>query len=461
VTDSFAEWDAVETATRIRAKAVSRREVIDAAIARAERAAVLGAIVTPTFDTARAANPSGPFAGVPTFIKDLAQVAGVRTTWGSRSTGEFVSRRSDPSLARWFATGLVTLGKSATPEFGLTAITERVDHPPCRNPWDPARGVGGSSGGAACLVAAGVVPIAHGSDGGGSIRIPAAVCGLVGLKPTRKRFDMEGASLLPVNVAVQGVLTRTVRDTIAFYDALESRGSPIAPIGAVTPMRGRRLRIGLFVTSPIGSPVDPEHRAAAEQTGALCESLGHHVEAIDCPFDGSVIHDFLRYWGFIAFAHQRGGKLLTHRGFDAARLEPWTVGLAKYFTDNVAASLAAIMRLRRVAASYATVMRRYDLLLSPTTAEPVGLHGHLGADVPFDVAYDRLLRFVPATAIPNAAGAPAISLPLGRSTSGLPIGVHFAAAAGDDRTLLQLALALEAAKPWPRVAPATAWQTRG
>ena len=454
-----ATWDAVETAEHVRQRDVSVREVIDAAIERAEAASALGAVVTATFDAAREGRPTGALAGVPTFVKDLAQVAQVPTTWGSSAAGSFVSKRTDPSLARFFATGLVSLGKSATPELGLTATTEPIGKTPCRNPWDPTRSTGGSSGGAGCLVAAGVVPIAHASDGGGSIRIPAACCGLVGLKPTRKRFDMDGSSLLPVNIAVQGVLSRTVRDTVAFWSALEAAEPTIDKIGSVRPEPGRALRIGVFTGAPTRGPVDREHRVAAEDAGKLCEELGHRADAIECPFEPGVIEDFLRYWGLIAFVQARFGKLLVHRDFDASRLEPWTKGMGRYFTSQLRAGVSAIARLRRFGPVYAKAIERYDVLVCPTTAEPPPLLGYLRTDQDFETKFERLVRFTPFTPIANVAGAPAISLPLGRTRSGLPIGVHFAARVGDDRTLLELASTLEAAKPWPRIAPADAWRS--
>jgi amidase len=453
--DESARWDAVETAARIRRREVSIREVIDAAIERAERAAPLGAIVARTFEAARFARPSGPWAGVPTFIKDLAQVEGVTTSWGSRAAGRYVSRRTDPSLRRLFATGLVSLGKSATPEFGLTATTEPLGRPPCRNPWDPSRSTGGSSGGAGSIVASGVVPVAHASDGGGSIRIPASCNGLVGLKPTRRRFDMDGSHLLPVNVAVQGIVSRTVRDTVAFFAALERETSPLPPIGPVRPEPRAPLRIGLFVEPPLGTPVHPEVKRAAEDAARLCESLGHHVEAIQCPFTKQLIEDFLLFWGSLGYLYVRAGKLLTHRGFEADQLEPWTHHVGAYFRRDVASSLRAIARLRSADRIYAQVMERYDVLISPTLGEPPPPLGHLSPDLPFDVKFERLVRFAAFTPIQNATGAPGLSLPLGRTQDGVPIGVHFAARVREERTLLELAYQLEAAQPWERMS--TRW----
>lgn len=455
----LASWDAVETVERLHRREVSFAEVLEGAIARAEAAAALGAIVTPTFESARAAKPQGPLAGVPTFIKDLAQVEGVRTTWGSQATGHFISKVTNPGLARFIGTGLVSLGKSATPEFGLTATTEPLGRPPCRNPWDPTRTAGGSSGGAASLVASGVVPLAHGSDGGGSIRIPAACTGLVGLKPSRARFDMDGSNRLPINFAVQGVLTRSVRDQLAFFQALEAQGAPLAPIGEVRRGAARGLRVGLFVDSPIGTPVDPTHRAATEHAGTLCVTLGHHVEAIACPFEAQVIWDFLRFWGALAFLYERAGGLVTRAPFDASQLEPWTRAIGRYFSSELGTGVGAIWRLRRFSATYARVMERFDVLLCPTLGEPPPKLGHLATDLPFELAFERLARFTPFTPIQNIAGAPAISLPLGHGIDGLPIGVQLAAAHGGEAKLLSLALELEMAAPWPTTADPARWRS--
>jgi amidase len=431
-------WDAVETAERIRRGDVTAGEVLEAAIARAEAASGLGAVVATSFDRARtgvAKPPAGPLAGVPTFVEDLSQLGGVATAWGSAGSGSFVSRRSDPFVRRFECTGVAVLGKSATPELGLTATTEPLRFPPARNPCDPSRSAGGSSGGAGALVAAGVVPIAHGSDGGGSIRIPAACCGVIGFKPSRGRLDMEGSALLPVNVACHGVLSRTLRDTILFHQAM-------TPLGEVDEAPARRLRIGVFTDAPGGTPVDPEVRSAVEVAAKSCAALGHEVSEISCPFAGSVIDDFIAYWGFVAWIQVRGARVALHRGFDRTRIEPWTAGLMGSFARGRGAAFAAIRRLRRIRHTYAGVTERYDVLLSPTAAHPAPPLGHLAPDHSFETHRDRIREYAAFTPVANAAGAPAISLPLGRSASGLPIGVQLAAARGDDRTVLELARAL-------------------
>jgi len=436
---TMASWDAVETADRIRRGDVTAGEVLEAAIARAEAAAQLGAVVVASFDRARAGLaqlPAGALSGVPTFVKDLSQVRGVPTAWGSAGSGAFVSRRSDPFVKRFERTGVVVLGKSATPELGLTATTEPLFAPPTRNPRDPSRSSGGSSGGAGALVAAGVVPIAHGSDGGGSVRIPAACCGVVGFKPSRGRLDMEGSRLLPVNVACHGVLTRSLRDTIVFHQA-------IAGLGEVAGAPARPLRIGAFADAPGGTPVDPDVRAAVAAAAKQCAALGHEVSEISCPFDESVMDDFLAYWGFVAWIQVRSARVTIHRGFDPTRVEPWTAGLIDTFKRDRRAVLAAIRRLRRFARSYARVMERCDILLSPTTAHPAPPLGHLATDR-FATHFERLRAYAAFTPMANAAGAPAISLPLGATAAGLPIGVHLAARRGDDRTLLELAQVLYA-----------------
>lgn len=459
----LAEWDAVETAARIRARDVSATEVIDAAIARAEAASDLGAVATASFERARSAARSlraagsrspAPLAGVPTFVKDLAQLEGVRTRWGSRASGEYVSKKSDPFVDHLQGTGVVYLGKSAAPEFGLTATTEPSGQPPCRNPWNREHSAGGSSGGAAVLVAAGVVPIAHASDGGGSIRIPASVNGLVGLKPSRHRMDMEGSTLLPVNLATDGIVSRTVRDTVAFFEAIESIHPP-KKVPAISSLRAKppRLRVGVFTASALGRPVHADAIAAALDAAKKCEALGHAALEIAVPFDGEVLEDFLKYWGFLAFLQTRTAKVMLHKGFDTSRFEPLSQHMARYFTSQPRAVLASIMRLRRFPTQYADVMRRFDVLVCPTLAAPPPRLGHLATNLAFDTMFDRLKSYVPFTPFANIAGTPAISLPIGRSADGLPLGVQFAARYGEERTLLELALELEAAHPWPRTAP--------
>lgn len=459
--DELGTWDAVETSARLRRRAVSHREVLDAALARAEARAELGAVAALSAERARAKadalasqGPVGALFGVPTFLKDLAQLEGVETSWGSEAVTGHVSRKSDPIATRMEAIGLSILGKSQASEFGITPTTEPKGKP-CRNPWNLAHSTGGSSGGAAALVASGVVPLAHASDGGGSIRIPASACGLVGHKPSRFVMDMDGSALLPVNIAVDGVLTRTVRDTVAYFEAMEvlrpaSRRAP--PLGKVA-RSPKRLRMGVYTESPLGRPVAREPRDAAIAAGELCASLGHHVEAIAVPFEAAWLDDFLAYWGFLAWLQIRTAPLMLTRRFDTRRVEGLTSGLARTFTRNPLEAARATARLRGFAAAYAKVFERFEVLISPTMACLPPELGWISTEAGFEAWFERVKTYVPFTPLQNAAGAPAISLPLARAENGLPIGVQFAGPFGGDATLLSLALELEEAAPWQRVAP--------
>lgn len=451
----LAKWDAVETAERIAKKDITALEAVEAAIARANDVKHLNAVVTETHDLARAAAPTaaGPLAGVPTFTKDLLQVKGIRTAWGTAASGTFVSKRSDPTAKLLVGTGMVSLGKSATPEHGLTATTEPIAFGACRNPWNPEHSTGGSSGGAAALVASGAVPIAHGSDGGGSIRIPAAACGLVGLKPTRHRLDMEGSNMLPVNIAVHGALSRTVRDTIAFWKAIDAQRPPKKRMLGDVAAKPRRLKIAVYADPPTKRAIDPEVHAAVEKTAALLKSLGHDVQTVPCPIPETVVGDFLALWSWVAFAQPRTGVMLMGRGFALDQHEPWTVGFGKRFTSNKWECVKNMMRLRKFTAQYAELMKQHDVLVSPTLATPAPKIGHLSPSLPFDEGLDRVLSFCPFTAPINASGGPALNLPLFRAKNGLPIGIQFAGPHDQEQTLLELGLELEAAQPWEKAAP--------
>lgn len=454
--DELARWDAVETATRLRRGDVSAREVVEAAILRAEGAAHLGGLVTETFSRALDAPSAGstserPFAGVPTAIKDLARVAQVPTRWGSRGAGPSVPKRSDPIVGTFEALGFVSLGKSAAPELGLTATTEPLGFAPARNPWAPTRTAGGSSGGAAVLVAAGVVPLAHGSDGGGSIRIPAACCGLVGLKATRGRLDMAGSNLLPVNIAVDGVLTRTVRDTVAFWEAVTGRRGPSLsprPGGPPAP-----LRVGFFLEHPYGLPLDEAVADTVRRAARACEALGHRVEATPSPIDEAFVEDFLAYWAFVGWLQTRTHRLLAQRDFDLSQLDPWTRGLATTFARAKGAGLWATARLRGFSRRFRRTFERFDVVLGPTLAQRPPALGELSPAVEYETKRQRLRAFTPYTAAYNASGCPALTLPLGRDEAGVPLGVQLGADWGNERALFELALQLEAALPWPQRAP--------
>ncbi len=444
--------DAVETAARIRAGELRADEVVAAAIERARALApALNAVPTETYAAAltRAQDPpAGPFAGVPTFVKGIDDLAGVVNDHGSRAWTGRVATRTEPFVAAFLATGLVSLGMSAAPESGLTGTTEPLAHGPARNPWNLSHTPGGSSGGAGALVAARVVPLAHGSDGGGSIRIPAGFCGLVGLKPSReRRFAPTLGERLPVRLLTYGALTRSVRDTAHLVAALEE-GIPsrrLPPVGRVEGPARRRLRIGVFSDSPLGGPVDPEVRAAALAAGRTLADLGHAVEEIPCPFEAGLIEDFWLFWAFLGWGFRVLTRWTRRGGYDPGELEPWTHGLAARFWENLGKALPAVRRLRAAHRISERVFAQRDLVLCPTAATPAPEVGHLAPDVPFDTALERVRSTFCFTPIQNATGDPAISLPLGMSEGGLPIGVQLAARQGGEASLLALAYELEAA----------------
>lgn len=441
--------DAVETASRIRAGELSGSEVVAAAVKRAESLGDgLNAVPWQCYEAAleRAKHPApGVFSGVPTFVKNLEEVAGQPNDWGSRAFRGRVARRTDPIMAALLATGLVSLGRSAAPEIGLNATTEPLAYGPTRNPWNIEHSTGGSSGGAAALVAARVVPIASASDAGGSIRIPASCCGLVGLKPSRGRgFEPVANRVLPVPVVTEGVVTRSVRDTAWLLEAMEAAmpSRKLPPIGRIEGPRSERLRIGVYVESPLGEPIDEEVEATTLAAASHCENLGHRIERIACPYPASVVDDTWIHIGFIAWGFRQQVRFARR---DASLLEPWTLALADLWQAHWLETIGVARRLRATRQVSARLFERFDALLCPTLGTLPPRLGQLAPDQAFDEVLQRQKRFIPFTPIQNANGDTAISLPLGVSQSGLPIGAQFAARPGGESTLLALAYELEAA----------------
>jgi amidase len=373
---------------------------------------------------------------------------------GSRALPNKPADASSRFVKQFLSVGLVNLGKSTLPEFGLTATTESLMTGPTRNPWNPDYSTGGSSGGSAALVAAGVVPLAHGNDGGGSIRIPAACCGLVGLKPSRSRLaDAEGSEKMPINIVCQGVISRSVRDTAAFYAVAEKhyRNPDLPEIGLVQNPGKERLRIGLFTDTPDNTPIHSDSVEAVVTAGRLCEDLGHHVDRISCPFNKQAMGDFLIYWGMLAFYIYHFGRKLFKTDFDRKKLESWTLGLSLFFRKNLLKTPHIIRSLKKFSNQYEKIFSEYDILLTPTLSHAPPKIGYLGPEVSFETHFERIRQYAAFTPPQNIAGAPAISLPLGFSRNGLPIGIQFAAAYGQEKRLLELALELEEARPWPLV----------
>lgn len=455
-TDVLTGLDGLGVAARIRAGDITAQEAVEAAIARAERLQPsVNFMATAAYDRARqsAQRPAnGPFAGVPTLIKDLSALEGVRLTYGCRAFADNVAGQSSFYVGAMLAAGSNPIGKSTTPEFGYTATTEPLLTGATRNPWSLDHSSGGSSGGAAAAVAAGVVPFAHASDGGGSIRIPAANCGLVGLKTSRGRL-IDEPSDVPLEISVDGVVTRTVRDTAAWLAATERSGAAAAlpPIGLVPGPSERRLQIGFMVPDLLGRAPHPAVAAAVEAAALACESLGHRVNEITLAVPGELFQEaFTLYWA--AGAAQTAQSVLSRApaGTPAeALLEPLTLQLAALWTSQPAGTIDRIIGvLQRAAQAYRSAFAATQVIITPVLASPPVRIGDIAPTLPFDVGFARVQTYVTYTPLQNAAGTPAISLPLGMSPDGLPIGVQFAADFGQERTLLELAYELEVARPW-------------
>lgn len=457
--DALGHDDAVALAARLKRGEVSAAELVDAALSRTNKVnPALNAIVL--LDAAAAKRQALQvdhhtiFAGIPSFIKDNTDVAGWPTRQGSRAIVARPAKTHGAFATQFLAQGLIALGKSALPEFGFNASTEPAFAQPTANPWDTRYSAGGSSGGAAALVAAGVVPIAHANDGGGSIRIPAACCGLVGLKPTRGRtIPDDKTKILPINIVNDGVVTRSVRDTALFLAGAERhwQNPKLPPVGWVTQPSPQRRRIGLVLDSVLGHATDTDTRAAVEHTALLLEQLGHHVDIIPAPASPIFADDFNDYWAFLAFLVSTFGSVNFGKGFDAIQMDALSYGLVQRFRARAWRLPQVLYRLKQTEAAARRLTAQYDAILSPVLAHTTPLLGHLTPEQTFDELMDKLRQYVSFTPLNNANGTPAISLPLGRTSQGLPIGVQLSAAHGAERVLLELALELEETHPWQQL----------
>lgn len=457
--------DATEIAGRIRRKEVSVVEVVEAAIRKAEALQPkIGALVTSDFDRAmdkaRAGQLSGPFAGVPFLIKDLDPYKGLPTRYGSRSSmGARPEKAQTAFVDAYDRAGLVVIGKSTTPEYGFLPTTEPMGFLPTRNPWNLKHSSGGSSGGAAAATAAGIVPFAHASDGGGSIRIPASNCGLFGLKPSRGRM-IEGRPAAPgVDLSVAHCVSHSVRDSAALFAASErtAAGSPFSPIGVVTQPLKKRLKVGLILETGTGQTPAAEVIAAVENAAKLMASLGHHVEPTTWPMDGAQFgRDFTALWSTGAAELAAGVSKAMGRKADTNVLEPFSLGMAELVGGLKPGEIEAVVgRLRAVSKAYDGWLTKYDVILSPVLGSPPAELGFVSGGVAFETLQARLLSYVGYTPVHNVAGAAAMSVPLHWTADGLPVGVHIAGRAGAEATLFGLAYQLEMAQPWAHRRPPT------
>jgi len=428
----------------------------------------LGAFITVTPELARgqaadaeaeatAARQEGrrlsPLHGVPVPVKDLAFVAGVRATQGSAAFAEHVPAVDDHVVTRLREAGTVMTGKTNTPEFGLPSYTENRVAPPARTPWDLERSAGGSSGGAGAAVAAGLAPVAHGSDGGGSIRIPASACGLFGIKPSRGRVS-SGPTLYDISgLSTSGPLARTVADGAALLDVLAGQmpgdcyTAPALPAGETfldhADREPRPLRVAILTTPPVpGVEVHPDCVEAAESTAELLSRLGHRTEPLELPADDTLRQVFEQVWAVMAT--QR--PVTPEQEQELMPLTRYLRSAGKLVSGSDFAT--ALYTFRAVGALVASLQEQYDVILTPTLAQPPALIGGLRDDADPAREFANIAAFTPFAALYNATGQPSVSLPLHWTTAGLPIGVMLGGRYGDEATLISLSAQLERARPW-------------
>ncbi|MCT7662074.1 amidase [Mycobacterium deserti] len=485
--DEYRTYDATGLAKLVADGEVSATELLTLARERAAEVNPRINAIVRDVPASPSTEQGGPFAGVPFLIKDIAQdYAGLPTSQGSRSLLALPVTEHATVVQRWIDAGLVIFGKTNLPEFGAKAISEPAAWGAARNPWNLERSPGGSSGGSAAAVAAGIVPCAGANDGGGSTRIPAACCGLVGLKPGRGLTPMGPGVGEPMHgAAVQGVVSRTVRDTAAMLDVIAG-GEPSGPYGPAIPDwpfascvgdDPGRLRIGVRVPSAINPTPHPEAYAAVEGTVRALTDLGHHVEELpQAPYDDAALaKQFLLSWFvYIAWEVDEAKRLTgaDDEAFERDTLIMAALGRATSSVDYVDAVQRRHEHVRRLS----TFFESYDLLLTPTLATPPPKIGEFDLPVALQRASDALIKtrtarflrytkivddmvdknlsWVPYTQLANLTGRPAISLPLHWTADGLPLGVQFVAPLAGESLLLRLAAQLEQALPWAdRVAP--------
>jgi amidase len=460
VSDELAFTSALELARMVREREVTPVELVELYLDRIERLDLqLNSYVTVDAEGALAAAHEprdGPFGGVPISIKDLSETAGLRTTYSTKAFAENVPEFDAGVVRRIRDAGFVVLGKTNTPEFGTIAMTESELNGACRNPWDLSRTPGGSSGGAGAATAAALCPVAHGTDGGGSIRIPASCCGLVGLKPSRGRVSPAPYGSGSLGLGTSGPIARTVRDAAALLDVMTGAEAgdffvapePERPFLAEADLEPHRLRIAVTTEPPTEAAIDPACAQAASDAAALLGELGHEVVEATPPWrSDDMIVQFDRVW-------QVGPA--TAGVDDLTLLEPINRVLAEKAMEIVSTEHAiAIMSLQRLVRRIVAFWSDIDVVVTPTLALPPVPIGWTYEDTGGDpsVAFARQRLFTPFTALVNVTGQPAMSLPLHWSDEGLPIGVQFIGKPFAEATLIRLAAQLERARPWSERRP--------
>jgi amidase len=458
VSDELAFAPALELAARIRAREISSAELVQVYL---ERIARLDPQLSSYVTVVEQPEPprDGPLHGVPIPIKDLTETAGIRTTFSSKAFADYVPEADSAVVRKIRDAGFVVLGKTNAPEFGTIAMTESELNGDCRNPWDTERTPGGSSGGAAAAVAAGLAPIAHGTDGGGSIRIPASCCGLFGIKPSRGRVSPAPFVSGSLGLSTSGPIARTVRDAAALLDAITGNepgdgylaAPPERPFLAEADLEPGRLRIAMTTEPPSPVPVDPTCAAAARAAAELLTELGHDVVELTPPWqtDEMIVH-FIRVW-------QVGPA--TSGVDDLSLLEPINRMLAEDARATPSPQHASsIMQLQQIARRVVAFWNDVDVVVTPTLALPPVPIGWTWADADGDPyrAFASQTLFTPFTPLVNVTGQPAMSVPLHWSDAGLPLGVQFIGRPLAEATLIRLAAQLELARPWAERRPAVA-----
>ena len=456
--DALGHLDAVGLIEALNSGRIGRVEALEAAIARTEAVnPALNGLAYEAFDRARAQAQAPPktgfFSGVPTFVKDNVDVAGIPTMRGTDAWPPRAAEADSEFAEVYLGTGMTPLGKTQMSEYGFSASAEHPRLGAVRNPWNPDHTAGASSSGSGAFVAAGVVPIAHANDGGGSIRIPASCNGLVGLKPSRGRLPLDKeVRQMPIRIVANGVVSRSVRDTAAFYREAERLwpAGKLAPVGDVQHAGTQRLRIAV-ITHSLLRESSPEVRELTLKTAALLEELGHRVDHLEKPpVPSSFVPDFVLYWGLLALGQIQQNKR-TFDGFDVNRLDNLSRGLDRHARRNLHKVPLALVRLSRTRRHTERLARTYDVVLTPTLADEPPRIGYLDPTADYEQIIDRLQDWVAFTPLQNVTGEPAISLPLGTSAAGLPVGMMFSAALGQEARLLELAYELEDARPWARI----------
>ena len=476
--NDYLQLDALDQATGLRSGEFSKSELLSAAISQAELSnPSLNAIVSERYEAAlkeaRLADTDAnfdersPLAGLPFLIKDLSAFTGLPQSYGSQLFDGYQPTEHSAVVQRFVDAGLLVMGKTNTPEFGLTLTTESQALGPCRNPWNTEYSTGGSSGGAAAAVAAGILPAAHATDGGGSIRIPASCCGLFGLKPSRGLTVIEPRlAECWSGMSVGLVVSRSVRDSAAYLDILKLDRPVLFPVPpqpesflADSEQTVPPLRIAVQLSHPLGETLDPECVRVVEQTAKLCEQLGHEVvllEDSDQPVDYkpavSAMNRLisLHTWQAVAARLEALGQDL-----ESAELETSTRMMARS-GQHISADdyVQALDTLVATAAGMSAFHDKFPVILSPVLNKPTAKLGWLDMNSEDLVEYVSHYRaYSGFTALYNGTGQPSMSVPLFRDSRGLPCGSMFSAAWGKDDLLLRLARQLESAQPWPRLAP--------